>query len=376
MNVRTAALMLTTLAGTAATGHAQLSPTKVPTTEAAIQPWDVAIVRRATEMLASPSKWNRASTRDCPADAKTFGIYCALRRAVDEATGAWSDAARFTNGANQPAALADCRLTAMSNRREGSCGAVFDELAVFAIKRVDSVTTGRWRADARPTEVWAGTMTDALNPIFDGAVAIVDSIAPKKYRGSHLVAYNNDSTTMFSDVQALLHTLEARLRKPQTLSELDASIDDVEVEIYAGGTGVVRTYTGWFAVSGFSATDSMMRFQIDTARQIPASDLDREIIRRAAAILSSDAVWNRADNRKCKPAATTWSIYCALEQASIEVTGGFHHRRPALELVRILVEDRTKGRDYNHRLMDYNNDKSTHLDDVRSLFADALSRMK
>jgi hypothetical protein len=93
-------------------------------------------------------------------------------------------------------------------------------------------------------------------------------------------------------------------------------------------------------------------------------------------LLSSDAVWNRADDRKCDAAAKTWSIYCALEHATREVTGGFHHRRPALETVRLIVEERTKGRDYSHRLMDYNNDTSTHLNDVRSLFAEALAKMK
>ena len=69
-------------------------------------------------------------------------------------------------------------------------------------------------------------------------------------------------------------------------------------------------------------------------------------MRRADALLSSDAVWNRADNRKCAADARTWSIYCALEHATREVTGGFHHRRPALEIVRVIVEERTKDRNY------------------------------
>jgi hypothetical protein len=44
--------------------------------------------------------------------------------------------------------------------------------------------------------------------------------------------------------------------------------------------------------------------------------------------------------------------------------------------VRVIVEDRTKDRDYSHRLMDYNNDASTRLADVRTLFAAALARMR
>ena len=64
-----------------------------------------------------------------------------------------------------------------------------------------------------------------------------------------------------------------------------------------------------------------------------------------------------------------------MEAATAEVTGGMDHRRPAMEVVREIVEDRTTGRGYNHRLMDYNNDSTTTLDDVQSLFREALERM-
>jgi hypothetical protein len=60
----------------------------------------------------------------------------------------------------------------------------------------------------------------------------------------------------------------------------------------------------------------------------------------------------------------------------IEVTGGFNHRRPAGELVRQVVEERSAGRNYSHRMMDYNNDARTMIADVRSLFAEAIARIK
>jgi hypothetical protein len=104
--------------------------------------------------------------------------------------------------------------------------------------------------------------------------------------------------------------------------------------------------------------------------------LSREILLRAMNIISSDSVWNRADNRQCPTTATKWSIYCAVEVAQIEVAGGFHHRRPAGELVREIVDERTKTRNYNHRMMDYNNDPTTTLADVRRLFAEALARIE
>jgi hypothetical protein len=47
-----------------------------------------------------------------------------------------------------------------------------------------------------------------------------------------------------------------------------------------------------------------------------------------------------------------------------------------MEAVRASVADRTTNRAYQHRLMDYNNDPTTHLADVQSLFAETLAGMR
>jgi hypothetical protein len=217
---------------------------------------------------------------------------------------------------SQSPPLASCQFRSVSGRWEGSCGPLFGQPSTMTIAPAKMITTGVWRKGDDPAAVWAGDMTDSGFP--------------------------------------------------------NAAI---EIEIHQGGSGVLRTEYGWFAVSGYSRATSTLRFQVDTSREIPPSDLDLQIVQRAAAILSSDSVWNRADTRVCPATATTWSIYCAMQRATIEVTGAFHHRRPALEVVRLIVEKRAAGRPYHHRLMDYNNDPSTHLDDVRSLFAEALAQM-
>ena len=41
-----------------------------------------------------------------------------------------------------------------------------------------------------------------------------------------------------------------------------------------------------------------------------------------------------------------------------------------------MVEERSAGRNYSHRMMDYNNDPRTLIADVRSLFAEAITRIK
>lgn len=148
----------------------------------------------------------------------------------------------------------------------------------------------------------------------------------------------------------------------------------LELEVYAGGWGILRTIYGWYPVSGF-ALSSELSFQVDASHEVAPDLLDRQIVQRASEILVSDSVWNRTDNRDCPPRATKWSIYCALERATVEVADAFSHRRPALEVVRVLVEERSAGRPYQHRLMDWNNDPRTKIGDVRALFAEALRRM-
>jgi hypothetical protein len=366
--------VLAILASAAVIVHAQSSqmtlPAPPPTTKEAVGQWDADLVQRATKILASSQQWNRADTGECPVVAKTFSIACTLQKAVEESAGVRSGQA----GADAAPALSDCRFHVAGDNQEGSCGPLFEELPIFTLSRVNQIKTGRWRADVQPSEVWAGKMTDAEYPVMEEATKAVGLVTAKKY-AAPLVDYNNDPATTFTDVQAFFRLLQDQLVKHGT-SDLEGNFDDVEIEIYPGGTGAIRTYDGWYPVSGFDARDSMLRFQIDTAHEVLPNELDREILQHAAAIITSDAVWNRADNRKCPPNATTWSIYCAEEQASIEVTGGFHHRRPALELVREIVDERTQKKTYQHRLMGYNNDLATHLEDVRSLFAEAISRIK
>ena len=220
----------------------------------------------------------------------------------------------LTAGPSPPPA--DCELRLRNGRYEGSCGSLPGGVASFKLLGADSIASGVWRADAKPMTVWRGEMTFAAD------------------RGSW-----------------------------------------IEVETYTDGTGVLRTEGGWFPISQFQRSIETIRFRVDPTQRVPPSDLDRQIIQRAAAILSTEGKWDRADDRVCAATDTTWSIYCALQRATIEVTGGFHHRRPALEVVRMIVEQRTAGRNYSHRLMDYNNDKTTRLEDVRSLFADAVRKI-
>ncbi|WP_158823097.1 hypothetical protein [Granulicella sp. S156] len=216
------------------------------------------------------------------------------------------------------AALSHCIFQQAEDHFTGGCGHVFDQTSAMTLKPAAAITTGIWRTDIHPSQIWSGDMTDQDSP--------------------------------------------------------NAAL---ELEIYSGGWGVLRTEYGWYPVTHFVA--SPLTFDLDASnesREIVPRPLDQKIVQEAARLLSTPAVWNRTDDRHCPTAATTWSIYCAMIKASISVTGGSHHRRPAMETVRAIVDERTATRGYHHRLMEYNNDPTTTLRDVQSLFSEAQARMQ
>ena len=217
-----------------------------------------------------------------------------------------------------PSAISHCTFQHVGDHFVGGCGHIFDQTPVMTLKPAAAITTGTWRSDIHPSQVWSGDMTDQGSP--------------------------------------------------------NAAL---ELEIYAGEWGVLRTEYGWYPVTHF--VSSPLAFDLDASsesREVPSNSLDEKIVQEAAQLLSTLTAWNRADNRNCPAAATTWSIYCAMIKASISVTGGSHHRRPAMEVVRAIIDERTATRNYHHRLRDYNNDPTTTLRDVQSLFSEALTRMR
>jgi len=100
----------------------------------------------------------------------------------------------------------------------------------------------------------------------------------------------------------------------------------------------------------------------------PVTKTDLQIIKRAREILDSPAKWNRADNRECPAEAKTFSLYCALQRATIEVAGKAEHRSAAQQEARFVIDEIAADRNYEHRLMNYNNDPTTTFADIQEVF--------
>lgn len=99
----------------------------------------------------------------------------------------------------------------------------------------------------------------------------------------------------------------------------------------------------------------------------PITKADLQIVKRAREILYSEAKWNRADNRICPAEAKTFSLYCALQMATVELGGKAEHRGAALQEARFVIDEIAVDRNYEHRLMNYNNDPTTAFADIQEV---------
>jgi hypothetical protein len=131
---------------------------------------------------------------------------------------------------------------------------------------------------------------------------------------------------------------------------------------------------GWvyFAVllSSLQANAQGTRSQsnIDNSNVRPAiTQADLQIVKRARQILNSETKWNRADNRVCPAEAKTVSLYCALQIATVEIGGKGEHRGAALQEARFVIDEIAADRNYEHRLMNYNNDPTTTFADIQEV---------
>src|SRR5712691_11240154 len=126
----------------------------------------------------------------------------------------------------------------------------------------------------------------------------------------------------------------------------------------------------WFAVAVFMMPPTLKAqgtAAVDGSNvRPPVTQADFQIVRRARKVLDSPAKWNRADNRECPAGAKTFSPYCALEEAT-EVSGTFAHRGAALQEARFVIDEMAADLNYDHRLVDYNNDPTATFADIQEV---------
>ena len=105
-----------------------------------------------------------------------------------------------------------------------------------------------------------------------------------------------------------------------------------------------------------------------------ASETEIKIIQHAQALLKSKDRWNKNDDRICI-STHSYSVFCALHQASVEIDGEYRHLRPAIKAVRESIEEKYPKK-YDHVLVDFNNSNQTSFSDIQEIFDSAQKKLK
>jgi hypothetical protein len=143
-----------------------------------------------------------------------------------------------------------------------------------------------------------------------------------------------------------------------------------------GKPGVAKTPYGWFTLSEAKSEGDTLAMTIVANRQLPPTQDDIQIIQRALALIPSREAWNKEDNRQCPPGQAKLSLFCAMMQATTEVSGGVHYRQPAMQAVREVLNEVGVGRFKLHRIMDYNNHPDTTLEEIHALLNKAKAKLE
>lgn len=114
------------------------------------------------------------------------------------------------------------------------------------------------------------------------------------------------------------------------------------------------------------------------SRPLMFDSSDLKIIEQADSILSDSLNWSKQDDRVCDDdiAVGTYSLFCALYKASLDVAGEYAHRRPAMQIVRLTLEKYENGRVKEHRLMDWNNHPETTFEEVKKVLEESKETVK
>lgn len=129
---------------------------------------------------------------------------------------------------------------------------------------------------------------------------------------------------------------------------------------------------------GFLVFCSRVTFSQTENRNLTFDTLDLKIIQRADFILQDSLVWNKNDDRECEDDIEngSYSLFCALFKASMDITGEYEHRRAGMQQVRFTLEKYEDGRVTAHRLMDWNNHPKTTFREVKIVLEEAIEEVK
>lgn len=139
---------------------------------------------------------------------------------------------------------------------------------------------------------------------------------------------------------------------------------------------VMKTEVAWLLVEDAVVQGSELSFWFLFDEDAPPTHQDIAIIEGTAAIMSDERLWDRSDSRRCPEVSQTWTLYCAMRQATVEETGKFHDKQPALVITRKVIGDVFRDMAWENPLIDYNSYDDAILIEMHRLLTMASTRVR
>ncbi|MEP5613920.1 MAG: hypothetical protein ABJP45_16835 [Cyclobacteriaceae bacterium] len=138
---------------------------------------------------------------------------------------------------------------------------------------------------------------------------------------------------------------------------------------------MIKTNNGWYPLTKVKMTSEKLLMSFNWGFQAPNRNIDLEVLQRTKQLLGIRSSWNHEDDRRCDDdmSAKRWSLYCALKQAYLDLTGDFNHRAAGLNVVRESISEVNPEWKYKHQLMEFNNDET--YDEVIDLLNLSIEKM-
>jgi hypothetical protein len=126
---------------------------------------------------------------------------------------------------------------------------------------------------------------------------------------------------------------------------------------------------GWFTMDSLIILRNSLSFHINHDPDVPVTDTDLKIIRKAKDMLKDEKSWNKNDDRDCRDdiGNNNFSLFCALKSASIEVVGDYNHRNAIMQKIRHTIVEMYPNKEWEHRLQDFNNMPETNFNVLKDL---------
>jgi hypothetical protein len=141
-----------------------------------------------------------------------------------------------------------------------------------------------------------------------------------------------------------------------------------------GPYGVMRRFR--LAIAGF-VFPVVLLGACSTGPSYPVvTQADADILVEAKRLLADESMWTRNEDTQCNLDATQWTLFCALQKASYNVTGTYELRRVALEDTRDVIDTMMGSETLERRLIDFNNLPTTTFADVQMVLDRALARVQ